>query len=291
VIDKIISQEREDCLKFWWKGNTMTDETTDVKENYIVSSLVRGLKILSTFTVRKPALKVSEIAEMTGFDQATVYRFVYTLEKLGYLVREDETKRYHQSIKMLTISLPAREGIPVREIALPIMDDLSNLVNETVTLDILDGVDVVTIAVAEIVNKVFYRSRLGQHSPSYCTSRGKVLLAYQPIETWERLIDKIEFVAHTDRTIVDLGLFREELMRTRQQGYAIEDGELIVGLSSIAAPVFDHHGFVAAAINLSGLSMQILHTEKTEYYIGELLKSARAISVKMGYLPDLFGAN
>ena len=52
----------------------------DVKENYIVSSLVRGLQILSTFTPKRPALKVSEIAEITGLDQATVFRFVYTLE-------------------------------------------------------------------------------------------------------------------------------------------------------------------------------------------------------------------
>ena len=118
----------------------MAIESDDLKENYIVSSLVRGLKILSTFTVKTPSLKVSEIAEMTGLDQATVFRFVYTLEYLGYLVRDEETKRYHQSVRMLSLSLPAREGIAVREVALPVMFELSEKINETVKLAVLDGV-------------------------------------------------------------------------------------------------------------------------------------------------------
>ncbi len=267
----------------------MMDNGNDLKENYIVSSLVRGLKILSTFTVKKPALKVSEIAEMTSLDQATVFRFVYTLEKLGYLVRDEETKRYHQGVKMLTISLPAREGIPLRELALPVMYELSKAVNETVTLNILDGVEIVTIAISEVLERVYYRSRLGQRMPVYCTSQGKVLLAYQPIDKWDQLIAKIDFAPQTERTIVDPGQLRDELFKTCQQGYAVEDSELILGLSSIAAPVFDHHGQVAAAVNLSGLSMQLLHADKAEFYIGELVKCARDISAKLGYLPDTAG--
>ena len=101
----------------------------DVKEEYIVSSLVRGLQILSTFTSEKPSLKVSEIAEINGLDQATAFRFVYTLEKLGYLVRDEETKRYRQSVRMLTIGLPARNGLTVRHVALPMITKLSKTVS------------------------------------------------------------------------------------------------------------------------------------------------------------------
>jgi DNA-binding MarR family transcriptional regulator len=75
------------------------NKNEEVNENYIVSSLVRGLRILSTFTTKRPSLKVSEIAEINGLDQATVFRFVYTLEKLGYLVAtkkpSDTTKCTH----------------------------------------------------------------------------------------------------------------------------------------------------------------------------------------------------
>jgi IclR family transcriptional regulator, pca regulon regulatory protein len=270
------------------ENNQMFPDSEDLKENYIVSSLVRGLKILSTFTVKRPALKVSEIAEMANLDQATVFRFVYTLEHLGYLVRDEDTKRYHQGVRMLTLSLPAREGIAVREVALPSMVALSKLTNETVKLGILDGIDVVFVAVAEILDKLVYRTPIGHRSPVYCTALGKVLMAFQPVEIWSPLISLLDFVPKTERTIVDPQKFRECLIETRKQGYALQDGEQIVGLSSIAAPIFDHSGKVIAGINISGLSIQILEEGKPDFLIDEILKSAMTISAKLGYAPEHF---
>jgi IclR family transcriptional regulator, pca regulon regulatory protein len=267
----------------------MLDNLENVKEDYIVSSMVRGLTILSTFTIKRPALKVTEIAEITGFDQATVFRFVYTLEKLGYLVRDEGTKRYHQSIRMLTLSLPAHEGFSVREVAQPVMIDLSETINETVKLAILDGVDIVMVALAEVPDRLVFRTPIGHRSPSYCTAQGKALLAFQPVETWDWLISKIDFIPRTVNTITDPQRFREELQTTRQRGYSIQDGENIIGLSSIAAPIFNHTGEVAGAINISGLSMTILHEDKIETYIQELLKRANIISAKLGYVPETEG--
>jgi DNA-binding IclR family transcriptional regulator len=255
----------------------------EVKEEYIVSSLVRGLQILSTFSTEKPALKVSEIAEINGLDQATVFRFVYTLEKLGYLVRDEETKRYRQGVRMLTIGLPARDGIVVRHIALPLMLELSKAVNETVRLAVLDKVDTVTIATAEIPDRIYFRTRIGEHSPTYGTALGKVLVAFQPVETWDQIIPRLEFRPFTDQTIVDPQAFREELLKVRRQGYAIQDGEQIAGLGSVAAPVFDFQNKIVAAIDLSGLSMQIFDESKNGFFIEALITCARRISEEMGH--------
>jgi len=264
----------------------MAYETEEVKENYIVSSLVRGLKILSAFTVKKPALKVSEIAEMTKLDQATVFRFIYTLEHLGYLVRDEDTKRYHQSVRMLTLGLPAREGIPVRELALSSMNELSKKINESVKLGILDGVDLITVGVVEILDKLSYRTPIGHRAPAYCTALGKVLLAYLPLDRWDRMISMIDFVPRTENTITDPSKFREALMQIRRQGFARQDGELILGLGSIAAPIFEHSGEVTAAVNISGLSTEILHEAKADILISELMLCARDISAKLGYIPE-----
>lgn len=261
-------------------GNVVNEE---VKENYIVSSLVKGMQILSTFTVKRPSLKASEIAEITGFDQATVFRFLYTLEKQGYLVRDEETKRYHQSVRMLTLSLPARQGIAVREVAIPIMFELSKLINEVVTLSVLDGIEIVTVAIAEMPEKVVFSTPIGHRSPAYCTAMGKALLAFQPMENWDRLLARIEFAPYTKQTIVDPGLFREELLKARQQGYATQDSELIPSLGSIAAPIFDFHKDVVGAINTTGLATQILHTERTTFITNEVVNSARRISVELGH--------
>lgn len=268
----------DDMIKFM-------DETEDVKEDYIVSSLVRGFKILSTFTVAQPALKVSEIAEITGIDQATVYRFVYTLEKMGYLVREKDTKRYRQGVKMLMISLPARSGIAVREAGLPVMIELSQKINETVRMNVLDDVDIVTIAIIQVIDKLVYPTPIGHRMPAYCTAAGKVLLAFQPVESWDKLFAKIDFVPRTMQTITDPQAFREELLKIRQQGYSIQDGELVVGYGSIAAPVFGHDQAIAGAMSISGLSIEVLDQGKIGSFIAELIKSCMNVSMKMGFVP------
>jgi IclR family transcriptional regulator, pca regulon regulatory protein len=178
----------------------------EVNENYIVSSLVRGFQILSAFTPNRPVLRVSEIAEMTGIDQATVYRFVYTLEKLGYLVRDEDTKRYHQSVRMLTLCLPARLGTPVREIAIPTMFELSNQIREIVNLCILDEVDTVVIATAEFQERFIFSVPIGHRSPGFCTAAGRVMLAYQSTETWDQLVSQMQLTPYTAKTIVDPAL-------------------------------------------------------------------------------------
>jgi DNA-binding IclR family transcriptional regulator len=171
---------------------------------------------------------------------------------------------------MLTLSLPARSGTVVRDVALPTMYDLLKAVNEIVTLAVLDGIEIVTIAIAEIPEKIVFSTLIGQRQPAYCTAAGKMLLACQPVETWDRLLSRIEFVSYTDKTIVDRELLREELLIARQQGYATQDGELLVSLGSMAAPIIDYHNDVVAAINISGLSVQMFDENQVDRYTGEV---------------------
>lgn len=255
----------------------------DVNDNYIVSSLVRGLKILSTFSFKRPNLKVTEIADITGFDQATVFRFVYTLEKLGYLVRDKDTKRYHQGVKMLSLSLPARQGIAVRDAAVQVMEELSSQENLATKIAVMDEGEVVVVGFSDVGNKLTYHTPIGTRLPVYCTALGKVLLAFQPIETWDLLISNIEFAPLTEQTITNPDLFKEELLKTRQRGYATQDSEQVIGLGGIGAPIFDHDGVVSGAICFSGLATELLGVEKTEHFIHELILGAESISAKMGF--------
>ncbi len=265
----------------------MVDDKKDVKENYIISSLVKGLEILSVFSVNRPELKISEIAAITGLNQSTVFRFIYTLERLGYLVRDEDSKKYHLSVRMLTLSLPVRESLNLREAALPLMFELSRRINESSKVAVLDGVEIVTIAVSEVIDKMVHRTPVGHRSPAYCTALGKVLIAYQPIEDWNRIISKIDFLPHTKTTIINPEKFRDELLKTRKNGYNCQDGEYIPNFGAIAAPIFDHTGRIAAAINISGLSLQIVEGENLAPLLNELCNTARNISTALGYNKDL----
>jgi IclR family pca regulon transcriptional regulator len=188
---------------------------------------------------------------------------------------------------MLTLCLPARESITVRDVALPYMNELSKITNETVKLGILDNIDVVMVAVVEIPDKLVYRTPIGHRSPVHCTALGKVLLAFQPMETWDSMISQIDFSPRTEKTIDDPQKFRECVLETRNQGYALQDGEQILGLSSLAAPIFDSRGKIVAGLNVSGLSIHFLEQGKPDFLIDELIKCATNISTKLGYSAEL----
>ena len=80
---------------------------------------------------------------------------------------------------------------------------------------------------------------------------GRVLLAGLPEDELERLLARIELRPLTPRTITDAGALRQLLVRVRRQGYALTDQELEEGLRSIAVPIRDSAGAVAAALNVS----------------------------------------
>jgi IclR family pca regulon transcriptional regulator len=93
---------------------------------------------------------------------------------------------------------------------------------------------------------------IGSRLPAYCTSMGRVLLAYLPPEQLETYLSRAELTPHTTRTITSAEKLRLALRNVRRLGYALVDQELEVGLRSLAVPVYAPNGRVVATVNLSG---------------------------------------
>jgi IclR family pca regulon transcriptional regulator len=252
------------------------------KDQYFNNSLARGLKTLSAFSAERPSLTVSEIAVAIALPQSTVFRLVTTLEQLGYLVRDEDTKRYRHSARMLTLGLTALESLDLRHVALPAMRALSECTHETVKLAILDGVEIVFLASVVAPEKLSMPTPAGHRLPAYCTPLGKALLAFQPIDQWEGLLRRIDFKPRTSKTITDPARFKAELQRTRKRGYALGNEELISGESSIAAPVLDRHGVALAAVNVSTLCYDLKQHSLTKQLIQATTACAQQICRDLG---------
>jgi IclR family pca regulon transcriptional regulator len=261
----------------------MDAQSKGIKENYFTNTLSRGLQVLSAFTPQNPSLSISEITEITGLPQSTTFRLVYTLENLGYLVRDRETRKYRHSTRVLAIGIAALESLDIRQIALPFMQALSQRVNETVKLGILDGVEVVILASVVIPDKLSIPTPIGHRWPVYCSSLGKAILAFLPPEKRDKIIAAIEFKPRTARTITDPVQFKDHLRLTQERGYSMVEEELIAGMGSIAAPIFDHSGEVIAAIDISTLRFgpDIHHDQ--ERLVQELVNCTRQVSKSLGY--------
>ncbi len=128
-----------------------------------------------------------------------------------------------------------------------------------------------------------HRTLVGHRSPVHCTALGKAFLAFQPREKQDELIDDIQFTAYTDQTISNKDIFKAVLDRARALGYARNDEEYVVGMSSIAAPIFDDTGQMVAAVNLSGLLTAHLIDGNDARLIQAVIDCARQISLALGF--------
>lgn len=251
---------------------------------YTVETLRRGLNILSLFTRETPALTLTEITTAADLNKTTVFRILSTLENAGFLRRDLDTKRYRPGLKVLQLGFASISSLEVRQLARPYLEQLSQQVGETVSLSVLDGLEII------YVDRVRYRQivgvvlGMGSRLPAHCVSMGKAVLANLPPEELHQQLDKVELKPCTPNTLIDRDAFETEIARVREQGYATNDEELEMGLRAVAAPIWDNSRQVVAAINISGSTSNI----SREKMVGELaqavLHTAAQISQALGYV-------
>jgi IclR family transcriptional regulator, pca regulon regulatory protein len=113
----------------------------------------------------------------------------------------------------------------------------------------VDGDEILYLARSATKRVMGVGLSVGSRLPAYCSSMGRVLLAYLPDDQLRAYLDRVELKPFTTRTITDPIVLESELRKVRQQGYALVDEELEQGLRSIAVPVARREGQVVAAIN------------------------------------------
>jgi IclR family pca regulon transcriptional regulator len=119
----------------------------------------------------------------------------------------------------------------------------------------------------------------GSRLPAYCTSLGRAMLAHLPDEQLKAYFEKVKLRALTDKTVVSQKRLRDILAGVREQGYAVIDEELEVGLRSIAVPVRGASGNVLAALNVGAQAARVSVAQMEEEILPVLLRGAQDLSV------------
>jgi IclR family pca regulon transcriptional regulator len=216
-----------------------------------MTSLARGLLVIQSFTPQHPHMTISQLSVKTGLSRAAVRRCLYTLSKLGFAGAEDGS-RYALRPRMMTLSNTYSASNSLSTAAQPILERMSAAYRESFSVATLDGEDIVYIARTTVTRVMSVDLHIGSRLPAYCTSMGRVLLAYLPAEQLEQYLARVNLVPHTSRTVASVEKLRLALRNVRRNGYALVDQEYEIGLRSLAVPVYSSTGRVVATINLSG---------------------------------------
>lgn len=253
------------------------------ENQYTLSTLLRGLNILSLFSQNTPTLSLTEIATATAINKTSAFRVVNTLERAGYLVRDTETKRYRPGIRVLQLGFAALANLELRQIARPFLERLSQAVGETVSLSVLDGMELIYIDRVRNRQIVGVVLGLGSRLPAHCASMGKAMLAHLPAEELDQRLSQGSLKPCTANSIVDREALLAELEKVRRQGFATNDEELEMGLRAVAAPVWDRSSQVVAAVNITGSAAMISRQRLLEELAPAVTQTAKEISRALGY--------
>lgn len=238
-----------------------------------MTSLARGLLVIQAFSPQTPQMTISQLAAKTGISRAAVRRCLYTLAKLGFAGAE-EGSRYALRPHMLALSNCYSTSNSLSTAAQPVLERLSAMLHESFSVATLDGDEIVYIARSTVSRVMSDDLHIGSRLPAYCTSIGRVLLAYMPAEQLEPYLARVVLTPHTARTVSSVEKLRLALRNVRRHGYALVDQEFEVGLRSIAVPVYSPTGRVVATINLSGSAPRISLYEMQTRFLPHLRNAA-----------------
>lgn len=245
----------------------------------VIQSVDRAIQIIRCFESNEE-LGVTEISKMVGLHKSTTFGLISTLEANKLLEKNDYTGKYRLGLELFRLGTKVNSTL--RHICIPYLEQLVKMYQETVNLVALDDLSVIHLEKVESTRSMHISTLVGGRLPLYCTSVGKAIMSNLPIEELTSMLNRMEFTKYTDKTIYDIDTLMEVLEIAKSNGYAEESEELEIGLSCVAAPIFNHFNVPFAAISLSGPTFRMNQDFRKEISV-TLKQYAQEISRKLGY--------
>jgi len=238
-------------------------------------SLARGLSVIRVFDQGGEEISTAEVARRATLSRAAARRCLHTLKVLGYVTGGEGL--YRLAPRVLALGQAYLGSDPVPRAAQPVLERVADRLHESCSLTVLDGDEIVYVARASTRRIITVGLSVGSRLPVYCTSMGRVLLAFASEAERCVYLSRFRPVRHTPYTIADRESLRAEIERVRAQGYAVVDQELEIGLRSLAVPVRRRDQSVVAAMNVGVHAGRVERDTMVREYLPVLQAAAEEI--------------
>ena len=248
------------------------------RDKETIAGFAKGLRVIEAFDASSPRLSISEVAARTGLQRATARRCLLTLAAGGYA--DFDGKYFRLTPRLLRLGHAYLASTPLPRLVQPWLEQLAQQTDESCSASILDGADIVYVARASHRRVMSIGLNVGSRLPAYCSSMGRVLLGALPDRQRRALLEASPRPRCTPRTLTGIEELLAEVEQVRQQGFAVIDQELEIGLRSIAVPLHDASGRVVAAINVGAQAERV----PIETMRGSFLPRMQAIQQELARL-------
>jgi IclR family transcriptional regulator, pca regulon regulatory protein len=250
--------------------------SSESRPTEFVQSLERGLAVIRSFSRERPALTLSEIADLTGLTRAAARRFLITLKDLGYV--GSDGRLFSLRPRVLELGYSYLSSLPIWEVAKPHLEDLADKVQETTSASVLDGTDIVFVARVETKRIMAMTLGVGSRLPAWATAMGRVLLADMPPADLDAYLAKVRLEPLSARTVTDEVELREIIDQARIQGWTLVDQEVEEGVRSLAVPIRSPDGRATAALTVCSHAFRVSVERVMEEFLPLVLETSKRIT-------------
>lgn len=249
-----------------------------------VQAVVLALHMLEFIAQSQRAVGVTELARAFGTTKSRIHRHLQTLVGAGYLIHDADSERYRVSARLMALGQQVSEGHELTIAARPAMRGLRDGFGHSVALSVPEDLNVRIIATLPGSSNVEMGVKPGSLLALHASAQGKIALAFGDESLMRRLM-QTPLEPLTPNTLTDPVELAANVHAIRQRGWAMAPNEAMIGLNTIAAPVFDalgHFTGIVAAVD----SIQFITAEPDKALIAGVVAAARRISADLGYRPS-----
>lgn len=223
-------------------------------ERSTVRTLARGLTLLDLMADAPiGGASLSELARGLGTSKSATLALLRTLVAAGFAREIRPGPRYTLGMALVRFGDLASQKLPLGDVALPVLQELSDETGMTARVAISDGGYPVFVERVDGPGSVRFYTPLGQREVPHTSAAGKSILSTLSEDRVREICRETGLAGRTSHSITEIDVLLKELDLTRRRGFAIDDEEDATGIFCVGAPLFDHGGGCVGAISVTGI--------------------------------------
>ncbi|MFB9769269.1 IclR family transcriptional regulator [Lactiplantibacillus modestisalitolerans] len=189
------------------------------------SVLIKAKLILDAILNMETAPTLNEISRASKINAPTTLKILTTLEALGFVRRDSDSRKYYLGTQFLMYGQKASESFDIRSVTRTLLQRLRDATGETVNLGVAQDDDVVLVEKLESPSSIKLKSTVGGRMNLYSSSMGKAILAQYSEEQLKAYFARTTLEPVTDNTITRIPALKADLNNIRSVGFSIDDEE------------------------------------------------------------------
>lgn len=248
------------------------------KEFKRVAAVEKCFHILNLLVETGKPMGVSEISKALQFNKSTVFNTVYTLCELRILEAQSGPKFWFGT-DLYLLGKAAGRGSELIQTVHPFLEKINRETKLSAFLGIRSGQRAVLLDKVDDAFDIKISSEVGMRLPLLVGAGGKALLSQLPNAEIDRILAGNELRKYTPSTCVDKAIYRQSIMKVREEGIALDREEYIEGVVAFAVPLKTQRKGLQAAIWAVGLRRQLAE-EMVAAFSGLLIGIAEEINFR-----------